>query len=175
MCDDEDVLIAFENIAVNMKREIFVTKNMKNLYKEVFACTNVYICIEGASSIGKTTTLYWLYHQLNGNPQFFVIAIPFQSISEPNFVKDMRSQAKSCRKDQKLIVLIYILSAAVFPNVTRLLFQLLVSIELYKVVFAESSSFHLYTCLQARSAKNWHTCLSESKRITFKPFEKGRV
>ncbi len=84
----------------------------------------------------------------------------------------MISQAESCRKDQKLIVLIDIFSVAEFPNDTRLLFELLVSIQSYKVVFAESSSFHLYTRLQPTSAKDWHTCLLVSKLITFKPLKK---
>ncbi len=130
------------------------------------------LMIEGATGIGKTTALYWLYHQLVNKSEYLVIAIPFQSTIKPNFVDNIKSQTKNCG-EKKIILLVDLLSIFKFPRDSHLLFEVFASIKSYKVVIAQSSSFYLFTSLQARNAKDFYTFFLASKCITFKPMEKG--
>ncbi len=67
----------------------------------------------------------------------------------------------TCRDDQKLFLLVDLLSIAEFPKDTRSLFDMFIRISFYRVVFAESSFFQLYTRLQPRKAKDWNSCLAK--------------
>ena len=129
------------------------------------------LMIEGATGIGKTTALYWLYHQLVYKSEYLVIAIPFLSVIEPNFVDNIKSQTKCGEK--KIILLVDLLSVSNFPRDSHLLFEVFARINPYKVVIAQSSSFYLFTCLQARNAKDFNIFFVASNCITFKPMEKG--
>ena len=130
------------------------------------------LMIEGATGIGKTTALYWLYHQLVNKSEYLVIAIPFQSTIKPNFVDNIKSQTKNCG-EKKIILLVDLLSVFKFPRDSHLLFEVFASINPYKVVIAQASSFYLFTSLQARNVKDFNTFFLASKCITFKPMEKG--
>ena len=150
------------------KTNIVVTPEMLELYKQVLSCQVVFIT--GPPGLGKTTSLYWLYRQLQQLSDIFTVLVPFDVICDDTYKKEVASEIQRCPEGSKLMLLVDLLSPSVDAKEQRkALMQIIVQADC-KVVIAQSSSFHLYNVLKSVEVTDWANCVVISKQVKLKPF-----
>ena len=107
--EDEFVSEAFERLLMPSrqmsKMNIVETPEMHELYETVVLGSDdhEFVFLRGPPGLGKTTSLFWLYKQLQQLQGFFTVVIPFQTLDDR--YEYVSSQVKQCPSTSKLILL----------------------------------------------------------------------
>lgn len=82
---------------------------MEKLYKLVTAEKERYIFIKGPTGTGKTTSLFWLYQQLQQSEKYFPLAVPVNSLE--SFYEDIIAYIRAKKpKNKQLVLLVDVIS-----------------------------------------------------------------
>lgn len=84
---------------------------MLELYKQVLSWQVVFIT--GPPGLGKTTSLYWLYRQLQQLSDIFTVLVPFDVLCDDTYKKEVASEIQRCPEGSEMILLVDLLSSSV--------------------------------------------------------------
>ena len=143
---------------------------MLELYKQVLSCQEQVVFITGPPGLGKTTSLYWLYQQLQQLSDIFTVLVPFDVLCDYTYKKEVASEIQRCPEGSKLILLVDLLSPSVDAKEQRKALMEIIVQANCKVVIAQSPSFRLYNVLKSVEATDWANCVVISKQVRLKPF-----
>ena len=137
--------------------EIMVTPAMKTLYEMASNNNDNKKCIvlAGPPGLGKTTSLYWLYKQLQQHEDIFVMMLPFTHL--PDIKGSIISDIHNNRRDRHMIVLVDLVSPAVGSaklQSAEVLIDLATTYTNCKFIIAQSSSFGVYAKLLPSDTSN---------------------
>ena len=126
------------------------------------------IFILGPPGTGKTTSLYWLYKQCQGLPQFHPIAIPLHQLGDMH--GDVLTLISNKQENQQLVFLIDLSSSRSLSVDNCQLFRNTVAVNSgVKLVLAASSSYAIYQST-ATGGASFRTYYSLSYKLQSHPF-----